>query len=191
MTSSLTVLCEAQNIVNLRPLTYLSEDVEDLQPLTTSLFLNGPRESSVPDLEDLDSTSMNKRYRYRQKLKENLRKRFRTDYLGQLTHNAWKRCPTSLQIGQIVIVGNDQTKRLSWPLAKILELYPGKDGNVRVARLKTAHGELLRPLQRLYPMEMTLDSSDGVQQVSESSQPRSRLVRTIKVPSRFQDFELK
>ncbi|KAG8177181.1 hypothetical protein JTE90_015789 [Oedothorax gibbosus] len=134
---------------------------------------------------------MNKRYRYRQKLKENLRKRFRAEYLGQLKHYAWKRCPISLQIGQIILVGNDQTKRLSWPLAKVLELYPGKDGNIRVARLKTAHAEFLRTLQRLYPMEMTPDSSDGVQQVSESSQPRSRLVRTIKVPSRFQDFELK
>lgn len=205
-----TVMCEAENIVNLRPLTYLSEDVEDLQPLTPSLFLHGTRDSSVPDMEDLDSTSINKRYQYRQKLKENLRQRFRTEYLGQLRSYSWKRCSTPLQIGQIVLVGNDKSKRLSWPLAKVLELYPGRDKNVRVARLKTAQGEILRPLQRLYPMEMNSDSLDSVQKKSEpthsehhdgslkeapikaveSAQSQTRLRRHTKVPSRFQDFEL-
>jgi Family of unknown function (DUF5641) len=51
-----------------------------------------------------------------------------------------------------------------WPLAKIVELIPGKDGVVRTARVKTQHGILLRPIQRLYPLEIS--SADEVDIVS-------------------------
>jgi hypothetical protein len=33
-------------------------------------------------------------------------------------------------------------------------LIPGKDGRVRVAKVKTKNGALMRPLQRLYPLEI-------------------------------------
>lgn len=52
------------------------------------------------------------------------------------------------------IVGSDNTNRLPWPLARVLELIPGTDGVVRLMRLKTATGEYLRPIQRLYPMKV-------------------------------------
>ena len=35
---------------------------------------------------------------------------------------------------------------------RIIELYPGKDNNVRVVKLKTAHGELKRPIEKLCPL---------------------------------------
>jgi len=54
-----------------------------------------------------------------------------------------------------VFVGSDDKKRLQWPLAKVVELIPGRDGLVRVAKLKTQHGVLVRPLQRLYPLEVS------------------------------------
>jgi len=40
-------------------------------------------------------------------------------------------------------------------LAKVVELTPGRDGLVRVAKLKTQHSVLVRPLQRLYPLEVS------------------------------------
>ncbi|GFY59085.1 hypothetical protein TNIN_166871 [Trichonephila inaurata madagascariensis] len=36
----------------------------------------------------------------------------------------------------------------------VIQLIPGKDGNVRVARVKTETGELVRPVQRLYNLEL-------------------------------------
>lgn len=54
----------------------------------------------------------------------------------------------------MVLVGSDDKRRLQWPLARIVELIPGKDGMVRTARVKTLHGMLLRPIQRLYPLEV-------------------------------------
>lgn len=137
----ITVLCEAESIVNHQPLTYLSEDVEDLQPLTLSLFIQEVKDSSVPDLEVLDSTSLNKHYHYRQKLKVDLRNRFRTEYLGQLKHYSNIKNLTDFHVDQIILIGSDNSKRIDWKLARIIELYPGKDGNIRAARLKTMNGD--------------------------------------------------
>lgn len=39
-------------------------------------------------------------------------------------------------------------------MARILELIPGTDGEIRVAKLKTTKGELKRSLQKLVPMEI-------------------------------------
>ncbi|GFV44933.1 hypothetical protein TNCV_1716811 [Trichonephila clavipes] len=38
--------------------------------------------------------------------------------------------------------------------SRIILLIPGKDGHVRVARVKTETGELVRPVQRLYNLEL-------------------------------------
>jgi len=43
---------------------------------------------------------------------------------------------------------------LDWPLAIVKEVFPGKDGHTRVVRLKTEKGELIRPIQRLIPLEV-------------------------------------
>lgn len=141
--------------MNSRPLTYVSDDLTDLTPLTPSLFLQDVEEVGVPDLDLVEASDLNRRLKYRQKLKEDLTKRFRTEYLGQLQLHANKNQKLyELSIGEIVLIGSDGVKRLNWPLARIVELIKGKDGNVRVVRLRTQHGELLRPVQRVFPLEL-------------------------------------
>ncbi|GFT01926.1 DUF5641 domain-containing protein [Trichonephila clavipes] len=54
----------------------------------------------------------------------------------------------------MVLIGNDNKKRLSWPLAKIIELIPGRDGEIRTVRLKTQHGAVIHPVQRIFPLEV-------------------------------------
>ncbi|GFU02651.1 DUF5641 domain-containing protein [Trichonephila clavipes] len=48
------------------------------------------------------------------------------------------------------------TKRLNWPLGRVIELYPGKEGIEKVSKLRVANGFAIRPLQRLYPLEMSV-----------------------------------
>lgn len=36
-------------------------------------------------------------------------------------------------------------------------MIPGKDGVVRLVKLKTEKGEILRPVQRLYPLEISAE----------------------------------
>ncbi|GFU45189.1 integrase catalytic domain-containing protein [Trichonephila clavipes] len=54
----------------------------------------------------------------------------------------------------VVVVENSLKNRTLWSLARVIQLIPGKDGHVRVARVKTETGELVRPVQRLYNLEL-------------------------------------
>lgn len=64
--------CEA--VMNIRPLTYSSENPTDLTPLTPSLFLQDVEEVGVPDLDLVEATDLNQRLMYRQQLKQILTK---------------------------------------------------------------------------------------------------------------------
>ena len=46
-------------------------------------------------------------------------------------------------------------------LAVIREVYPGKDGYVRMVKLKTSKGELVRPIQKLIPLEVEHSSPEA------------------------------
>ncbi|GFQ84754.1 hypothetical protein TNCT_288761 [Trichonephila clavata] len=58
------------------------------------------------------------------------------------------------------MVGADNKKRIIWPLGRITENIPGKDGQVRLVRVKTLQHEFLRPIQRIYPLDIS--SSDNL-----------------------------
>ena len=51
----------------------------------------------------------------------------------------------------------ENKNRGSWLLAIVNEVYPGKDGIIRAVQVKTANGILERPVQHLYPLELSCD----------------------------------
>ncbi|UYV60499.1 hypothetical protein LAZ67_1001330 [Cordylochernes scorpioides] len=141
-----TIICDTESLMNSRPLTYMSGDVEDLSPLTPALFLHDLKEIGVPDLDSIERASLQKRYRFRQRLREDLRKRFRTEYFGFLRQETRRRSKTRpIKVGDLVLIGQDNAKRVNWPLARVVEVYPGRDGPVRVAKLRTSKGVQIRP----------------------------------------------
>ncbi|UYV60693.1 hypothetical protein LAZ67_1001943 [Cordylochernes scorpioides] len=151
-----TVMCDVESLMNTRPLTYLTEESEDLAPLTPSLFLHEVREVGVPDLDLIDNQTLSRKYQYIKRVREDLRERFRIEYFGFLRQET-RRLKTTipLKVGDMVLIGQESLKRLHWPLARIIQLYPGKDGLVRVAKVKTSSGDKIRPIQKLYNLEIT------------------------------------
>ncbi|GFV31612.1 RNase H domain-containing protein [Trichonephila clavipes] len=101
-----------------------------------------------------NSTDLRKRMKYRIKLLSDLRQRFRKEYLSELIQKQNDNRVREPRIGEMVLIGNDNKKRLSWPIAKIMELIPGRDGEIRTVRLKTQHGTVIRPVQRIFPLEV-------------------------------------
>lgn len=152
----LTVLCDCEYVMNTRSLTYLTEDTHDLTPITPNMFLMEIRESGKPDCDFFDRNIFQGRFKYRQGLKDKLRKRFRNEYLGALQYAVSRRSVDSrkIQIGDIVLISSDCDKRIKWPLGRVIDTFPGKDGIIRVVRLKTAAGFLVRPVQRLCPLDI-------------------------------------
>ncbi|GFW54414.1 integrase catalytic domain-containing protein [Trichonephila clavipes] len=142
-----TILCECEKVVNSRPLIYLSEDLQDLTPITPAVFLCDRPSSETTDLDMLDGNHLRKRLRFIVKMMKELRERFRKEYLGQLVQRHRQDPQSSnIKVGDIVLIGDDVKKRLQWPLARVMpvELIPGNDGLVSTVRVKTQHSILVR-----------------------------------------------
>ncbi|KAI5756156.1 hypothetical protein M8J77_022611 [Diaphorina citri] len=73
--------------------------------------------------------------------------------LRQLQLFASKGKKHDLKLGDLVLVGDDHSKRIQWPLGRVVHLVPGKDGEIRVAHVHTANGTIVRPVQRLYLLQ--------------------------------------
>ncbi|GFU35038.1 integrase catalytic domain-containing protein [Nephila pilipes] len=93
------------------------------------MFLFEIQTAETKDLEIRDANHFRKRLRFRAKVIEELKKRFRNEYLGHLIQRQ-KQHPQSSNIcdGDIVLIADDWKKRLQWPLARVIKLIPGKDG---------------------------------------------------------------
>ncbi|KFM57426.1 hypothetical protein X975_24273, partial [Stegodyphus mimosarum] len=144
-----TVLCDCENQLNSTPLTYISEDPEDLNALTTDLFLKEnplTTSSNTTDFDKIKTTSkdLKKRLVYRRKLMSDLRVRFRNEYLGHLHQRT-----IALNRFYVPNVGDliwtDNLKRLYWPLGRILSIYTSNDRVARTTKVKTKPGLVTRP----------------------------------------------
>jgi len=126
------------------------------------MFLQEIHEIGVFDYDLMDREKFKGRFKYRQHLKDELRKRFRTEYLGELKYVKKETSNTHrISIGDVVLIENNCTKRCNWPLGRVIETFPGKDGVIRVVRLVTKSGQLVRPIQKLYSLEVDFDAVPG------------------------------
>ncbi|GFW03361.1 integrase catalytic domain-containing protein [Trichonephila clavipes] len=167
------VICDCEFLINSRPLTYISENPQELIPLTPAMFLIENRCSDTTDIDELNSTDLRKRMKYRIKLLSDLRQRFRKEYLSELIQKQNDNRVREPRIGEMVLIGNDNKKRLSWPIAKIIELIPGRDGEIQTVRLKTQHGTVIRPVQRIFPLEVQAIANSDKELKEESISVKS------------------
>ncbi|GFT93353.1 DUF5641 domain-containing protein [Trichonephila clavipes] len=101
------------------------------------------------------------------------RKVLRKEYLSELIQKQNDNRVREPRIGEMVLIGNDNKKRLSWPIAKIIELIPGRDGEIRTVRLKTQHGTVIRPVQRIFPLEVQAIANSDKELKEESVSVKS------------------
>ncbi|GFW12611.1 hypothetical protein TNCV_818631 [Trichonephila clavipes] len=52
-------------------------------------------------------------------------------------------------------------------MVRIIELIPGRDGKIRTVKLKTQHGTVLRPVQRVYPLEIRANEDCVTEEVAD------------------------
>ncbi|GFY47625.1 integrase catalytic domain-containing protein [Trichonephila inaurata madagascariensis] len=149
------------------------------------MFLQEIETSDVTDIDCLDHQEINKRIRHVQTIREQLRNRFRIEYLGQLKEQTQHhRKSRPLTVGEVVVVGNSLKNRTLWYLARVIQLIPGKDGHVRVARVKTETEELVRPVQRLYNLELQEPEINLPKDLTDSV-IRTRRGRKVTTPKRL------
>jgi hypothetical protein len=54
-----------------------------------------------------------------------------------------------VKIGDVVKICEEGVRRGDWPIGRVVDLFPGQDGVVRVAKVPTFHGYLVRPVAKL------------------------------------------
>ncbi|GFY69601.1 DUF5641 domain-containing protein [Trichonephila inaurata madagascariensis] len=91
------------------PLTYIHEDPNELLPLSPAMFIHGNSNCETPDLDQVDRSSLVKRTEYLQKLRGDLRQRFRNEYLALLVHRGTMR-NDALEVGDVVLIGHDNVR---------------------------------------------------------------------------------
>ncbi|KRY73902.1 hypothetical protein T4B_5082 [Trichinella pseudospiralis] len=162
-----TVLCGIEAQVNARPLTFVGDDVSYLNALTPSHFLIGRAPPHAPyDPNHHGQTTdtvgrLTRRWRYRKKLIAHFWKRWRSENIVSFcTQSKWRGDGTEPKAGDVVLIAEDDLNKGRWMMGRVLELFHGRDGVVRLVRLKMAKGEITRPTKKLRLLEPAV--IDGV-----------------------------
>ena len=146
-----TVFCEVENIVNSRPLTTVSNDPADLNPLSPNHVILGKSSVLLPPITQPQRADLYARKRWRrvQYLIGLFWSRWRKEFLASLQpRSKWTQSQRNLKVGDIVLIKED-APRNSWPMAKVHEVDVDDEGVVRSATLKTRNGHLRRPVHKL------------------------------------------
>ncbi|UYV67558.1 hypothetical protein LAZ67_5001204 [Cordylochernes scorpioides] len=125
-----------------------------------------------PEFENLKPEMLHTRYRELGQLKRELKQRFLKEYLGALIQKSENIDRRQLKVGDVVLIGEENLKRMFWAKGRIVNLIPGKDGIVRVAHVKTSTGTLIRALQRLHPLEIS-SNVKTIQKDNSNTEPQS------------------
>ena len=135
-----TVVAEAANIVNSRPLTRNSDSVADDEPLTPNHLLHMKRPHGLPPgVFSKEDQYCKRRWRQVQYVSNLFWKRWCREYVPTLMERRkWNLTRRNFKVGDVVLVADDNYARGQWPLARVEEVYCGRDGLVRSVRLKTS-----------------------------------------------------
>ncbi|XP_028269841.1 uncharacterized protein LOC114441235 [Parambassis ranga] len=146
-----TALCEAEAIMNDRPLTTVSSDPNDLEPLTPNHLLQLKNKPIMPPgLFHKNDLYSRRRWRQAQYLADLFWRRWTREYLSFLQKRVkWLHTKRSLCPNDLVIIVDDAAPRSSWLLGRVIKTLPGSKGLVRSVLVKTKSNIIQRPIDRL------------------------------------------
>ena len=149
-----TIFCEVESILNNRPITPNSTDNKDDEPLTPNHLLLLRSNSTAPPGIFTKIDNYTRRWRHAQYVADRFWKRWIKEYLPIIQHRQkWLKTERNFRINDIVLICDDLTARNNWPLARITDVTPGRDGQVRTVTLRTQHGIYRRPITKICLLE--------------------------------------
>ncbi|XP_055643908.1 uncharacterized protein LOC129780056 [Toxorhynchites rutilus septentrionalis] len=152
-----TALVEAESLINSRPLTYVSTNVQDdMEALTPNHFLRScalgecmPSRNPVELAETLRNS-----YRQAQYEADEIWSRWQREYLPTMNRRTkWFTDQKPVAVGDLVYVA-DTEKRNTWERGIVEEVFIGRDSRVRSAIVRTSSGVKKRPIAKLAVMEL-------------------------------------
>jgi hypothetical protein len=147
-----TILKIVESIINKRPISYQWDSPEQGSvpiPIQPDMFLHPRFKSSAGTLSDLVPDI--------KKWEIELQTLWTQDYFHQVLGSKLFHSTESeghrVRPGSIVLL-EDEKKRVTWKLGRVIEVQDGRDGRARVVVVRTSTGIFNRPIQRIYPLEI-------------------------------------
>jgi Pao retrotransposon peptidase/Family of unknown function (DUF5641)/Protein of unknown function (DUF1759)/Putative peptidase (DUF1758)/Integrase zinc binding domain len=146
-----SLLTKIEAILNSRPLTPMSEDINDLQVLTPGHFLVGRPLIAKPERNYMNSnTDRLNVFERLQQAQQHFWHAWYHDYLHTLQERPKNfREETTFKINDLVLLKDSNLPPLKWLMGRIVALFPGKDKVVRNVKVRTATGEKERHVKYL------------------------------------------
>jgi hypothetical protein len=148
-----TLLKEVSGQLNSRALTLASNDPEDFRPITQRDFLNLPPTSDLP-AGIVKNALPRDHVRYLKKMSNLIWDLWTKFYLPTLIpRRKWTAEERNFVIGDAVMVSESNLQPSQWKTGRVIEVFPGSDGLVRVVKVRTDSGDYLRAIHRLVLLE--------------------------------------
>lgn len=146
-----TISIQIEGVLNSRPLTPLSSDFENLEVLTPGHFLIGRPINALPEPYFIDTRdNLLNNWEKLQKMVQQIWKNWTNSYLSHLQQRTkWYFKKTNISVGTMVILKDPNLPPFKWSIGRITEVLPGKDGLVRVVKVKTSKGEYKRAISNV------------------------------------------
>ena len=152
-----TCLLETANLVNQRPIGRLPTEPDDGRYLCPNDMLLGRASSDVAQGPFRETRNPRHRVELVQGIVNTFWTRWTRDVLPLLVpRKKWNVDRRNVQVDDVVMMADTNSVRGKWTIARVIEVYPGRDGKVRNVKLKTPTAEFKRPITKLaviYPSE--------------------------------------
>ena len=152
-----TLLVVAEGIINNRPITPVSSDLGDLEPLTPNHLLIHRPTTVPPGLFNMEDPRLSRKWRQVEYLADVFWRRWTRGYLPLLQRSTkWQEPQRNVKEGDLVLVLEHQLARNQWPVGRVLAVHEGADGLVQSARIRVRGNEVVCPISKLSVLEEVL-----------------------------------
>ncbi|XP_060573880.1 uncharacterized protein LOC132731684 [Ruditapes philippinarum] len=133
-----TFMAEVSAVVNSRPLIPVSYDSEIPEILTPNTLLTQKMSADIQETRVLNTKDLYKAQWLRVRhLADTFWKRWKRDYLHTLQiRQKWNTKSENIAVGDIVVMRDQVTGRMDWPIGRVLETYTSDDGLVRKVKIR-------------------------------------------------------
>ena len=171
-----TILTQVEACLNSRPLVAItSHSLDGIEALTPSHFLLGRPATSYPEDVVYSEPSLHRRWAMTKSMIQHFWRRWSAEYLQQLQKlTKWRKPNPNLTIGDVVLIKEDQTFTQQWPLARVIDVHPGRDGLVRAVTVKTQHATYKRPVAKLSLLLSQAEADSPLDQVQAQAQDQAQ-----------------
>lgn len=197
----LTVLKQIEAALNSRPLCRIQGDASDRQQiLTPAHFLIG-RQLNLPAEPMCDEgVNLHDRYRKQQSMFHHFWKLWSQQVLTHMQQRPqWTKVEGNIKVNELVLMVDENQPPLAWRRAIVTGVKPGKDGLVRVVRLKDSkQNEFERSVRKLArlplvagksptPITMNVDDESGERVPEVDNEPTQDAAPTLINPDKEPD----